>query len=94
VGAFDLYALRQHVAGGSGFGITFDDDDAVWDNAVVRTVTDLQLQLGTWVAWSRKAAEDPALLEALARVREDHPGRGTGPGRAAAGAVTPEPARR
>src|ERR1700759_5739577 len=57
VGAFDLYALRQHVAGGSGFGITFEHSDALWVNAVVRTVTDLQLRLGTWIAWSRKTTE-------------------------------------
>ena len=38
VGAFDLYALQQHIAGGSGFGITVDHDQSAWDNAVVRTV--------------------------------------------------------
>ncbi len=85
VGAFDLYALRQHVAGGSGFGITFEHSDAQWDNAVVRPVTDLQLRLGTWIAWSRKTTEDPALLAALARVREECP---------VTEAVVPEPARR
>ncbi len=87
VGAFDLYALRQHVAGGSGFGITFEHSDAQWDNAVVRPVTDLQLRLGTWIAWNRKTTEDPALLAALDRVREECPAT-------EAGAVVPEPARR
>ena len=72
VGAFDLYALQQHIAGGSGFGITFDHDQSAWDNAVVRTVVDLELHLGTWVAWGRKAAEDPGLLRALARLREEY----------------------
>ena len=72
VGAFDLYALQQHIAGGSGFGITFDSDQSAWDNAVVRTVVDLELHLGTWVAWGRKAADDPALLAALARLREEY----------------------
>jgi DNA-binding transcriptional LysR family regulator len=89
VGAFDLYALRQHVAGGSGFGITFEPTDAQWDNAVVRTVTDLELRLGTWIAWSRKSTEDPALLAALARVREQCPGAA-----ASADAAVPEPAGR
>jgi DNA-binding transcriptional LysR family regulator len=87
VGAFDLYALRQHVAGGSGFGITFEHSDAEWDNAVVRPVTDLQLRLGTWIAWSRKTTEEPALLAALERVREQCPAT-------EADAVVPEPARR
>jgi DNA-binding transcriptional LysR family regulator len=72
VGGYNLYALRQHIAGGSGFGITFDTDTGEWDNAVVRTVTDLELRLGTWVAWSRKTADDPALLGALGRLREEY----------------------
>ena len=72
VGAFNLYALRQHIAGGSGFGITFDSDDGEWDNAVVRTVTDLELHLGTWVAWGRRTADDPDLLRALGRLRDEY----------------------
>jgi hypothetical protein len=72
VGAFNLYALRQHVAGGSGFGITFDSDQGEWDDAVVRTVADLELHLGTWLAWGRKTAEDPALLRALGRLGEEY----------------------
>ena len=64
--------LQQHIAGGSGFGITFDSDESAWDNALVRTVVDLKLHLGTWVAWGRKAADDPALLAALARLREEY----------------------
>ena len=72
VGAFNLYALQQHIAGGSGFGITFDSDGAEWDNAVIRTVADLELRRGTWVAWDRKAADDPALVAALAQLREEY----------------------
>jgi LysR substrate binding domain len=78
VGAFDLYALRQHIAGGSGFGITFDSDEAEWDNAVVRTVVDLELRLGTWVAWGRKTADDPGLMGALVRLREEYAATVTG----------------
>ena len=46
VGAFNLYALRQHIAGGSGFGITFDSDKGEWDNAVS----------GPWPTWSCTSA--------------------------------------
>ena len=35
-------------------------------------MVDLELHLGTWVAWGRKAADDPALLRALARLREEY----------------------
>ena len=56
-------------------------------HAVVRPVTDLVLRLGTWIAWNRKTTEDPALLAALTRVREQCPAT-------EAGAVVPEPARR
>jgi DNA-binding transcriptional LysR family regulator len=72
VGAFNLYALQQHIAGGSGFGITFDSDEGEWDNAVIRTVADLELRRGTWVAWDRKAADDPALVAALAQLHEEY----------------------
>ncbi len=72
VGAFDLYALRQHIEGGSGFGIAVDSDDDEWANAVIRTVADLDLHLGTWIAWGRKTAADPALLAALDRLRDEY----------------------
>jgi DNA-binding transcriptional LysR family regulator len=72
VGPFDLYALRQHIAGGSGFGITAEGDESPWDNAVIRTVTDLELRLGTWIAWSRKTTDDAALLGALGRLRDKY----------------------
>ena len=74
VGAFDLYALRQHIAGGSGFGITVDTDEGSWDNAVIRAVADLELRLGTWVAWSRKTEDDAALLRAFGRLRDEYGG--------------------
>ena len=77
VGAFDLYALRQHIAGGSGFGITVDTDESSWDNAVIRAVVDLELRLGTWVAWSRKTEDDAALLRALGRLRDEYGARAT-----------------
>jgi LysR family hca operon transcriptional activator len=80
VGAYNLYALRQHIAGGSGFGITFDSENGEWDDAVVRTVTDLELRLGTWVAWGRKTADDPGLLEALGRLGEEYAVTASGDG--------------
>jgi DNA-binding transcriptional LysR family regulator len=72
VGAFDLYALRQHIAGGSGFGIAVESDESSWDNAVIRTVADLELRLGTWIAWSRKTEDDAALLRALGRLHDEY----------------------
>ena len=72
VGAFDLYALRQHIEGGSGFGIAVDSDENEWANAVIRTVVDLELHLGTWIAWGRKTAADPALLAPLERLRDEY----------------------
>jgi DNA-binding transcriptional LysR family regulator len=74
VGAFDLYALRQHIAGGSGFGITVEDDQSAWDNAVIRPVADLELRLGTWIAWSRKTTDDAAMLGALGRLHDEYEG--------------------
>ena len=74
VGAFDLYALRQHIAGGSGFGITVEDNQSPWDNAVIRPVADLELRLGTWIAWSRKTTNDAAMLGALDRLHDEYEG--------------------
>ena len=71
VGAFDLYALRRRLEGGSGFGIAVDSYDNEWANAVIRPVADLELSLGTWIAWGRKTAADPALLAALERLRHE-----------------------
>src|SRR3984957_12377153 len=76
VGAFDLYALRQHIAGGSGFGITVEDNQSSWDNAVIRPVADLELRLGTWIAWSRKTTNDAAMLGALDRLHDEYEGSG------------------
>ena len=59
VGAFNLYAMQQHIVGGSGFGIAYEGDP--WDKAVVRRVADLHLHLGTWLAWGNK--EPDALVQ-------------------------------
>ena len=88
VGAFDFYALRQHIVGGSGFGIAIGSDESSWDNAVIRTVADLELRLGTWVARSRKTEDDAALLRALGRLRDEYGGSSNN-GTASGGGLRP-----
>jgi DNA-binding transcriptional LysR family regulator len=66
VGAFDLYAMQQHVAGGSGFGIAYEGN--VWGKAVVRPVSDLNIHLGTWLAWGNKAP-GPVVRHAIDALR-------------------------
>jgi hypothetical protein len=57
----------------------------------MRTVTDLELHLGTWVAWGRRTADDPDLLGALGRLRDEYSatagptGAGRGPNTGADG---------
>ena len=56
-GLFDLYALRQHTADGSGFGIAVGNDESAWDTAVIRSVADRELRLGT----GPRGAEKPRM---------------------------------
>ena len=37
-------------------------------------VADLELRLGTWIAWSRKTEDDAAMLGALDRLHDEYEG--------------------
>jgi DNA-binding transcriptional LysR family regulator len=67
VGAFNLYAMQQHVAGGAGFGIAYEGDvwDKTVDKAVVRRVSDLNIHLGTWLAWRVETLVNPVVRHAI-----------------------------
>jgi DNA-binding transcriptional LysR family regulator len=63
VGSFDTYAMEQHIVGGSGFGIAFEG--LVWENVIVRRVSDLDINMDTWLAWGVKATGDRIVRHAI-----------------------------
>ena len=77
VGPPDWFAIRDHVVGASGFTIAAispgtNDPGALWDSAtVVRAVSDLDLTLGTFIAWNSTTTNTDGFLWKLVQAVVD-----------------------